>query len=74
VLVGFLERALFLGLQTATFLLYPHMVEGRRGKAEEGERGRGKGGREKERERKTLCSLLIRTPITSQGPYPGDFI
>lgn len=55
-LVGFLERALFLGLQTATFLLYPHMVKGRRGKAEEGEREREGREREREGEKASLLS------------------
>lgn len=53
-LAGFLERALFLGLQMATFLLYPYMVKGRRREAEEGERR--KGDRERERESHSVFS------------------
>ena len=56
-----LGEDLSLGLQTTTFLLYPHMV----------------GERERRRERKNaLVSLpiLMKALIPSWGPHPHDLI
>lgn len=61
--------ALFLGLQTATFLLYPHMVEGGRREAEDGERGKEGRPTQRERERENASLLSsYKDANTIMGP------
>lgn len=62
------------GLQTTTFLLYPHMVWRERERDRDGEREREtEMGKERQNALVSL-PLLMRALIPSWGPHPHDLI